>query len=419
MPAGQTPSGPGAGGPPPADAGGEAVAGENPPARRNLADLIESIEPSVVRIDVQDEEGSGNGSGFVVDQDGIVATNYHVIAGVTRATVVFSDGGQAQVIGHVLLDAGRDIALLKINYPAEKLKPLKLSASLPRKGESVVAFGAPLGLSFSASEGIVSGIRTQEELAGFNKQAEGEWIQTTTPISPGNSGGPLVNHQGEVVAMNTAVLSEGQNLNFAISSVDIARAVQQKSATVATLSPETAPKLANAPQRESVVDETGTERGAKLLAEIKSVHLVVGATWDSTGGIAQTVVSKARDAVERAGIEEAFGIERNPAMCLVTVELGPTAGAAGARELTLSMVVLCGTTDTGKRQVAQVWKERERVGTFSYQSLARGVIPATSQTKISSFFRKFTSAVRKAQREQAAKDSEAKDSEAKGDAVKD
>ena len=72
-----------------------------------------------------------------------------MIAGATSATAHFPDGGSAPVEGHILLDPERDIALLKIQYPAAKLKPLKLAATLPRKGEPVIAFGAPLGLSFT------------------------------------------------------------------------------------------------------------------------------------------------------------------------------------------------------------------------------------------------------------------------------
>ena len=390
--------------------GEDATSSAAPAARRSLVDLIEDIEPSVVRIDVQDEEGGSQGSGFVVAEGGIIATNYHVIAGARSATAHFPDGGKAPVEGHILLDPKRDIALLKIQYPDAKLRPLKLAATLPRKGEPVIAFGAPLGLSFTASEGIVSALRRPEEIAQYGKQVEGQWIQTSTPISPGNSGGPLINHQGEVVAINTAVLAAGQNLNFAISSLDLADALTKKSSTVVRLSPESAPKLAGGSERERVVDETGTERGSKLLAEIKSVQLLVAQfSHDPTGNIGRIVLSKAREAIERAGLEEAFGVERNPALCVVTLELGPTSGAAGARELTLSMLVLCrGTTENGRPQVVQVWKEREQVGTFSVQSLYRGVIPQNAQTKISNFFRKLTSGVRKAQREQedAAKEAE-------------
>ncbi len=169
----------------------------------NLADLIDKVEPSVVRIDVIKGESKGVGSGYVIGEDGTVATNYHVIAGASEATAIFKNGDKVDVQGTVWLDPKRDIAILKINK--QGLTPLPLADQLPRKGDSVAAFGAPVGLSFSASEGIVSAIRQGKELSE-DDPLPGTWIQTTAPISPGNSGGPLVNQEGKVVAMNTMVL---------------------------------------------------------------------------------------------------------------------------------------------------------------------------------------------------------------------
>lgn len=190
----------------------------------SLADLIEKIEPSVVRIDVVKGDGRGVGSGYVVEADGTVVTNCHVIAGTHEATAVFKNGDSAKVLGTLFIDQNRDIAILKIDK--QSLPTVPLADALPRQGDSVTAFGAPVGLSFSASDGIVSAIRKGQELAE-GETLPGTWIQTTAPISPGNSGGPLVNRDGKVVGMNTMVLIIGQNLNFAISSVDVADALQK------------------------------------------------------------------------------------------------------------------------------------------------------------------------------------------------
>src|SRR5690606_502952 len=104
-------------------------------------------------------------------------------------------------------------------------KPLKIATTLPKKGETTIAFGSPLGLSFTASNGIVSAVRLEDELRnealGLNLNVT--WIQTTSPISPGNSGGPLMNDRGEVIGINTLIVGAahaGQNLNFAVSSLD-------------------------------------------------------------------------------------------------------------------------------------------------------------------------------------------------------
>lgn len=189
-----------------------------------LTDLIKRIEPSVVRIDVFSSQGEGIGSGFVVGAEGIVVTNHHVMAGSHHAEISFNDKKKVLVLGTLLLDKDRDIAVVKIE--AGSYPKLKLAGKLPSKGTRVVAFGAPQGFSFSATEGIVSAVRSVEELKHSQKKA-GTWIQTSTPISPGNSGGPLVNRAGEVVGANTLVYVQGQNLNFAISSVDIASAVEK------------------------------------------------------------------------------------------------------------------------------------------------------------------------------------------------
>ena len=209
-------------------------------ARLSLTDLIKQVEPAVVRIDVSGRHGKALGSGFVVGVEGVVVTNHHVMAGSTSAKVTFQDGKKARVLGTLVLDAERDIAVIQIEkgqagkggYPA-----LPLASQLPIKGVSVVAFGAPLGLSFSATEGIVSSIRSAEELEEYSSKIAGTWVQTSTPISPGNSGGPLVNLWGEVVGANTMGMMRSQNLNFAISSIDILDAVKQaKGKTVVALS---------------------------------------------------------------------------------------------------------------------------------------------------------------------------------------
>ncbi|NQT12365.1 MAG: trypsin-like peptidase domain-containing protein, partial [Planctomycetes bacterium] len=174
------------------------------------------------------EDGRAIGSGFVVDRQGAVVTNYHVIEGAKSAQVVFADKRTAPVMGYLAIEPDRDLALIRINVPAGGLTPLPIAADLPRKGEGVAAFGAPKGFSFTASEGIVSAVRTGEEIretlassAGFDLYArlgfglDAVWIQTSAPISDGNSGGPLLNMRGQVIGVNTWGHSGGQNLNFA------------------------------------------------------------------------------------------------------------------------------------------------------------------------------------------------------------
>lgn len=186
----------------------------------SLADLIEKCEPSVVRLDVTLRDGRSIGSGFVVDRRGWVVTNHHVVAGAISAVATFNDDIKANVVGFLSADKKRDLVVLKIDTD-RKLAALPLAAKQPRKGETTVALGSPSGLSFTATEGIVSAYREGSELKNFGLDAEGSWLQTSTPISPGSSGGPLLNRQGEVVGVNSGSLASAQNLNFAISSPDI------------------------------------------------------------------------------------------------------------------------------------------------------------------------------------------------------
>lgn len=197
----------------------------DPPAL-SLADLIEQAEPSCVRIDVKYKDGTtGIGSGFVVDaKRKWIATNYHVVGDSKTATVVFADGTKAEVEGWRAHYTQFDLALLQIKTD-KQLIALPIAQTLPRKGESTIAIGTPQGLSFTATEGIISGIREGKELLPFGPKVQGTWLQTSTPISPGSSGGPLMNRSGEVVGVNSATLDGAQNLNFAISRNELARLV--------------------------------------------------------------------------------------------------------------------------------------------------------------------------------------------------
>jgi S1-C subfamily serine protease len=195
---------------------------------QDLADVAELAEKSVVRINVKTEDGGATGSGYLVDNKGTIVTNCHVIAGAISANVVFSNKATCEVEGTYFIDQNRDIAIIKITPPPET-PYLKVANQLPRKGETVTAIGAPHGLDFTVTRGIVSAIRTSEQLneelgdGGF----QGTWLQVDVAISSGNSGGPLLDSRGQVIGMSTMVLTTGQNLNFGISSVDIADALRK------------------------------------------------------------------------------------------------------------------------------------------------------------------------------------------------
>lgn len=207
----------------------EAAAATAAPA--NTTALIQHVEPSVVVVQVTLEKGSGIGSGFPLDDKGTIVTNYHVIEGAKSAKIKFGKK-TVDVEGFLVYSPGKDIAIIKAKLGTEKVAPLKLATVTPAKGESVLTFGAPQGFDSTVSNGIVSSVRRGTELQEIFKNMTGEdiyvdhqhydldavWVQTTAPISGGNSGGPLVNLRGEVVGLNTWALTRGQNMNFAISA---------------------------------------------------------------------------------------------------------------------------------------------------------------------------------------------------------
>jgi S1-C subfamily serine protease len=194
-----------------------------------LVEVVKKIEGTVVRVDTD----SGFGSGVIVDDKGLVLTNYHVIEGASWVKVISKSGKSRTAQGFLAVDPMHDLALVKCDA-FEAGSAVKVAAAMPSVGEKVAAFGNPKGFSFTTSEGIVSAVRTGKELIKIigddayrylGYAADATWIQTTAPISPGNSGGPLVNMSAELLGLNTWSQTTGQNLNFAISLVDIRRAL--------------------------------------------------------------------------------------------------------------------------------------------------------------------------------------------------
>ena len=213
-----------------------------PSAPLSAEDLYACAWPSVVTIVAQDEECEdiATGSGFFVDkalmqvrypksnfefdkldakaiterdnvptEAGYVITNFHVVRSAVYANVVLSNGGKGRAWDLVTQDEDADLALLKVTAPSKQpFKGLSISSSDPRVAAAVYAIGSPQGLSATISPGIVSGYR--ELIAGSL------WLQTTAPISPGSSGGPLLLGDGTIAGVTTLASKHGQNLNFAI-----------------------------------------------------------------------------------------------------------------------------------------------------------------------------------------------------------
>jgi S1-C subfamily serine protease len=192
-------------------------------AAPDRANIVAFIEPSVVRIDTVNGFASGGfGSGFFIHESGIAVTNYHVIKGARRGIVTFSDKTELPIERFLTLSELKDLALIKVDLQGRRINAVPLASANPRKGEDVMAIGTPQGFDFSVSTGIVSAVRSDAESQSM-RLPRVNVIQHTTPLSPGNSGGPLFNNRGEVVGINTSVWREenSQNINFAVSVLEL------------------------------------------------------------------------------------------------------------------------------------------------------------------------------------------------------
>jgi len=175
-----------------------------------------------------DETSSGTGSGFVIDKKGHILTNYHVVEGADAVRVTLFDGTtlDARVIG---ADASNDVAVLAVKVPPTKLFPLSFGdSSRVLVGQKILALGNPFGLERTLTTGIVSSL--DRSLRAKNGRMIKGIIQTDAAINPGNSGGPLLNTKGEVIGMNTAIISQvGQSagISFAVPINAIARILGQ------------------------------------------------------------------------------------------------------------------------------------------------------------------------------------------------
>lgn len=188
---------------------------------QELEILYQQVNPGVVSIIVYHPDGIdvagplGQGSGFVIDQQGHIVTNQHVVAGSGEIEVDFPSGLKAfaTLVG---TDPDSDLAVLRVDVPAEHLTPLPLGDSdLAQVGEFVVAIGNPFGLSSTMTVGVISAkgrtLQSERLAPGGAPFTAGDIIQTDAAINPGNSGGPLIDMQGRVIGVNRAIRTDSSS----------------------------------------------------------------------------------------------------------------------------------------------------------------------------------------------------------------
>lgn len=298
----------------------------------SLNQLTARVSPSVVQIVVSgyravtDKDGDETddqlgfqkslGSGVIVDPDGYIITNAHVVKGAQRVRVMLTprDGDQAETNG-VSADVKQfapfdakvvgvapklDLALLKIDAHGLQAVPLA-DYSKVRKGELVLAFGNPEGLENSVTIGVVSAVARQAD-----PDVSSVFIQTDAPINPGNSGGPLINAQGELVGINTFILSESggsQGLGFAIPSNVVSYVYHELrtkghvqrgvvGATIQDITPDMAAGLHLARQRGVIVsdvDQDGPAERAGL--QIQDILLTINGQAAESVPLTQLAIS--------------------------------------------------------------------------------------------------------------------------------
>ncbi len=190
------------------------------PAKLTTAQIADRATPSVVIVENFNEDGekAEQGSGYVFSGDGIVITNYHVIRGAKSLSVKVPGSEPYRVDSVLGYEIDHDVAALQVlgnSLPA----PPTDTIEEPKVGDRVVAIGAPLGLENTVSEGIVSALRDAGTI---------HIIQTTASISPGSSGGPLLNEYGKVIGLTTSTVRDGQSLNFVVSARHVSELLRRR-----------------------------------------------------------------------------------------------------------------------------------------------------------------------------------------------
>jgi S1-C subfamily serine protease len=268
----------------------------------------------------QEGGGTATGSGFVIDSEGHLLTNNHVVEGADRIQVKLGDSEKTYTAKVVGTDPATDLAMLDVEAPASELHPLTLgSSSQMEVGDPVVAIGNPFGLDRTVTSGIVSALQRQIEAPdGFSIT---DVIQTDAAINPGNSGGPLINSSGEVIGINSQIATGGGGngnvgIGFAIP-IDTVRAEIHQLETTGevdhafigisggTITPDLA-KAINLPVKEGVIVQSVVKGGPADKAGIEGGHTsatIEGAEVSLGGDIITEV-----DGKKVAGMDEVVEI---------------------------------------------------------------------------------------------------------------
>ena len=331
-----------------------------------IADAVERVGPAVVRIDssrtvtasrrpaifddpvfrqffgeqgISDEPAQrverGTGSGFILDANGTILTNAHVVEGADEVSVTLKDGRElrGEVVGE---DSLTDVAVIKVDATNLPIVNIGNSDAL-RPGEWAIAIGNPLGLDNTVTAGIISATgRTSAQIRVPDKRVQ--FIQTDAAINPGNSGGPLLNERGEVIGVNTAIIGNAQGLGFAIP-INQARAIATQLISkgrvdhaylgiqMSTLTPAIKDEI-NADPNASV--QLQTDKGVVILGIARNSPgaqsgLRLGDVILAMNGREITTADQVQQQVEDAGVGNAIAITLNRSGQTVQLSVKPGA----------------------------------------------------------------------------------------------
>jgi len=268
--------------------GSAVVGGENLSLRGEALDVqgvLAVVSPSVVSIETNTENArgvfGGSGSGIVIDAQGLVLTNAHVIDGADTVEVVFFDGTRAPatIVSSIVAE---DVALVQVQGVTDTLPATLGTVDQLLVGDPVLAIGNALGLGGdpTVTLGILSAKNRQIDAGRLSFE---NLLQTDAAINPGNSGGPLVNAAGEVIGINTAIIEGSQNVGFAIAIDSVDDFLEGFAAGDASLTPDTAWFGASSQSLATVSEEARDEAGADGETGVFVISVFEGSAADRAG----------------------------------------------------------------------------------------------------------------------------------------
>jgi putative serine protease PepD len=301
------------------------------PAETRINEIYARVNKGVVNVVVTEGAGQSSGTGFVIDGDGTIVTNAHVVGSSSTARVRFDDGDspvQAEVVGR---DPSSDLAVLHVD-PAEAgtLHPLTFANSDDVEvGDQAIAIGYPLGLDRTATAGIISGVgRKIEAPNGFSID---KVLQTDAPINPGNSGGPLIDARGRVIGVNSQIATAGGGngnvgIGFAVPSNTVRDVVPQLKAGRTIARPYLGVSTSTSSEGDGAVVRQVTSGGPADKAGMTASSSASGADGDTIVAIDGTAVHGPEDvataiAKHDVGDEVKVTVRRRGAETTLTVKL--------------------------------------------------------------------------------------------------